>query len=1195
MGSAVICFLLALQSILTAKAEVYSCGGFVKSPNAVIDYSRIQIKLFTAEGNLKFETDCSPTNGYYMIPVYNKGDYSIRLFAPDGWFFEPNIFDLKVDGKTDVCTKGEDINFILEAFAVQGVLRSGSSGGPAGIALILASEDGTIIAETKTVANGAYQFKALPGKYSVSTANDSTECIELGKVSVSVIASPVRVSPDLKISGHLLSVAVLSKAFPLSGVSIKLYSEAALKLPYCQEEKAGIYKTQNKFSEKFVCEMMTDFDGIARFPCLPPGSYLVYPSLYTDKVHFSFSPESREITMRSEAEKIAFDTLGFRNKGQVLLLGRPVADADIYVNGELKAKTNERGWYEIDGLYDDHYVITAKKNHFTFNTVNIKLVAQEAEIPDIVVERVEVCVKVDVEESSERVMTVSFTNQQTKSVESLSTASDGKLCTLLPVGLYIVSVRPTAGVIMTPKQSEVDLSRGSVMDIVFSQFKADVTVNVVCIADDCGQLKVELWRQNILIKSLEGVDHFVFHEVAPDSYKLIIVDNDRFCWENTKIDIFIERADLSNLIFRQTGYRTSTRLSHPAKAKWNMLDKPQVSGSLSIPAGNFFFCIPLTGIYTIILDACHKFDKKSYEITIPQETPLFASATEFLVSASVLLDNLSEQDDFVLIVKSSRDEQIISVSTATSIENELTFIFYLSILDIDALITLVPQSKSFLFKPTSHVFHFSGECHLKEVVFKADKGIFLEGQVLPAVENVEIHSSHKSDPNVKFKTVTDKNGSFRIGPIRNVKDFNITAEKNGYKFEETEKLGVFNAIKLSQLIVVATDVETETPLTTVLISLSGTGNYRSNNFIDDTGKISFVGLQPGEYFLRPILQEYKFEPKSMTIIIKEGELETVNLKGRRFAYSVFGRVSYPANQPAPAVVVEAVSDQCNQLQEEDTTDDNGEYRIRGLHPTCVYRLVLKTTNGQRMQSYPVHYDITVNAEDVKDINFVLTHVAERVEIAGEIAFLDIESPARYKVGLYKGRNLLQQVTVVPPSNLFYFDIPQADNLIYSVRLDTSKDPNNQRLVSDETFFTVNDTFQSIILNVHQQVSNLIFTFLYYYAFVTLLSLNLQRKSEVEISVGSYFAFPFFFIIAYLFFNHQKVCLIFEVLYKIRSFNLSIFKKNIKRTLFSFIFQAFSFIKSTFVRLSYLSLPHRSPSPSEDFADQSKKRQRLKKA
>lgn len=42
--------------------------------------------------------------------------------------------------------------------------------------------------------------------------------------------------------------------------------------------------------------------------------------------------------------------------------------------------------------------------------------------------------------------------------------------------------------------------------------------------------------------------------------------------------------------------------------------------------------------------------------------------------------------------------------------------------------------------------------------------------------------------------------------------------------------------------------------------------------------------RPGEYFLRPILQEYQFDPKFLTVNINEGEFETVNLKGRRFAY-----------------------------------------------------------------------------------------------------------------------------------------------------------------------------------------------------------------------------------------------------------------------------------------------------------------------
>lgn len=97
-----------------------------------------------------------------------------------------------------------------------------------------------------------------------------------------------------------------------------------------------------------------------------------------------------------------------------------------------------------------------------------------------------------------------------------------------------------------------------------------------------------------------------------------------------------------------------------------MLEKPQVSGSLNIPAGQFSFCIPLAGIYTVIFEACHKFDRQSYEISIPQEVPLVASASKFLMSASIELDHVVNQlDDFALSVKSSTDEQMIPVFLPT--------------------------------------------------------------------------------------------------------------------------------------------------------------------------------------------------------------------------------------------------------------------------------------------------------------------------------------------------------------------------------------------------------------------------------------------------------------------------------------------------------------------------------------------------
>lgn len=47
----------------------------------------LKIRLFTPEGHLKYETDCAPNNGYYMIPVYSKGTYLLRVDPPAGWEF----------------------------------------------------------------------------------------------------------------------------------------------------------------------------------------------------------------------------------------------------------------------------------------------------------------------------------------------------------------------------------------------------------------------------------------------------------------------------------------------------------------------------------------------------------------------------------------------------------------------------------------------------------------------------------------------------------------------------------------------------------------------------------------------------------------------------------------------------------------------------------------------------------------------------------------------------------------------------------------------------------------------------------------------------------------------------------------------------------------------------------------------------
>lgn len=47
---------------------------------------------------------------------------------------------------------------------------------------------------------------------------------------VEVVAAPVRVTPDLKISGHLLTVVVFSKKVGIAGAYVSLFSNVDVKV-----------------------------------------------------------------------------------------------------------------------------------------------------------------------------------------------------------------------------------------------------------------------------------------------------------------------------------------------------------------------------------------------------------------------------------------------------------------------------------------------------------------------------------------------------------------------------------------------------------------------------------------------------------------------------------------------------------------------------------------------------------------------------------------------------------------------------------------------------------------------------------------------------------------------------------------------------------------------------------------------------
>jgi hypothetical protein len=139
---------------------------------------------------------------------------------------DPTNIPLTIDGKTDPCSKNEDVNFALFGFRVNGKVKSGDVAGPSRLNLALFSEDNKLYAKTTTDETGAYSFDASPGKYVVSTIDNTQQCVERGSVSVEVKDKPVVVMPDIRISGHSLTVSVVDDSnSPLNGATVLLVSD----------------------------------------------------------------------------------------------------------------------------------------------------------------------------------------------------------------------------------------------------------------------------------------------------------------------------------------------------------------------------------------------------------------------------------------------------------------------------------------------------------------------------------------------------------------------------------------------------------------------------------------------------------------------------------------------------------------------------------------------------------------------------------------------------------------------------------------------------------------------------------------------------------------------------------------------------------------------------------------------------------
>ncbi|GAB1292109.1 Nodal modulator 1 [Apodemus speciosus] len=1116
---------------------VVGCGGFVKS-DVEINYSLIEIKLYTKHGTLKYQTDCAPNNGYFMIPLYDKGDFILKIEPPLGWSFEPTNVELHVDGVSDICTKGGDINFVFTGFSVNGkVLSKGQPLGPAGVQVSLRS----------TGADSKIQSTVTqPG------GNAST--------TVRVTNSNANAAGPLVVAGYNVSGSVRSDGEPMKGVKFLLFSSLVNKEDVlgCNVSPVSGFQPPDE-SLVYLCYAVSKEDGSFSFYSLPSGGYTVTApsgchSTEGERITFDVAPSRLDFTVEHDSLRIepVFHVMGFSVTGRVLNGpdGEGVPEAVVTLNNQIKVRTKADGSFRLENITTGTYTIHARKEHLYFEMVTIKIAPNTPQLADLIATGFSICGQISIIRSPDAVKqmnkykVVLSSQDKDKALVTVESDAHGSFCFKAKPGSYKVQVvvpeaETRAGLMLKPQTFPLTVTNRPVMDVAFLQFLASVSGKVSCL-DTCGDLLVTLQslsrqgeKRSLQLSGKVNSMTFTFDRVLPGKYKISIMHED-WCWRNKSLEVDVLEDDVSAVEFRQTGYMLRCALSPPSLWEFHQDGNgPENVGIYNLSRGVNRFCLSKPGVYKVTPRSCHRFEQAFYTYDTSSPSILTLTAIRHHVLGTIITDKMM---DVTVTIKSSIDSEPALVLGPLKSAQELRREQQLAEIEtrrqerakngkeegeggrarppgqemVDELqgpfsydfsywarsgekITVTPSSKELLFYPPSMEATVSGEsCPGKLIEIHGKAGLFLEGQIHPELEGVEIVISEKGASSPLITVFTDDKGAYSVGPLHNDLEYTVTSQKEGYVLTAVEgTVGDFKAYALAG-VSFEIKAEDDQPLPGVLLSLSG-GVFRSNLLTQDNGILTFSNLStacsPGQYYFKPMMKEFRFEPSSQMIEVQEGQNLRITITGFRTAYSCYGTVSSLNGEPEQGVAVEAVGQKdCSIYGEDTVTDEEGKFRLRGLLPGCVYHVQLKAEGNDHIErALPHHRAIEVGNNDVDDVNIIVFRQINQFDLSGNV-ITSSEYLSTLWVKLYKSESLDNPIQTVSLGQSLFFHFPPLlrDGENYVVLLDSTLPRSQYDYVLPQVSFTA------------------------------------RKLPEQDIAQGSYIALPLTLLLLLAGYNHDKL-------------------------------------------------------------------------
>ncbi|XP_058121805.1 BOS complex subunit NOMO1 [Anopheles ziemanni] len=1038
--SAVLALCLLVLCENSSANEVFGCGGFVKNVNSDLDSSKVEVGLYTPQGSLKIKTECSPSNGYYFIPVYDKGDYVLKVIPPPGWSFEPEQVEIKFDGQSDVCSQGKDVNFLFKGFGITGRVEfhgTSPAEGAKGVRVELVAEDGgNTFGQTTTNGNGVFSFTPIkPGRYVVKVQHPKWHFVH-PEYKVTVAKGNTEIpSGALVVSGYDVEGSVFSDGQPFGNVGLFLYEAKNQKsMVKCSNDKETIVLDAGNaaYSSKPLCFTTPNKNtGSYVFAGISKGKYLIRPHFSDSKIKFHIRPEVLELEVGNDGLRLRenFEVTGFSVSGRVLSApgGPSVANAQVKLNGREIALTGSDGTYTLDNIQAGTYTIQVTAEDFQFKDHIVKVSFANPSLPDVVSSAFKVCGHV-VTKSSYTV--VINRKGSTMMVEVPSHGRTNEWCTFLENGEYTVQVQTTerdraSGLQYFPATQNIEVNYEPLKGIVFSQLRATVTGAVRCLADasSCEDLPVTLQALDVngntvglpvTAQVVRGSGSYKFESVLPGSYE-VSVPSGKLCWQSNTVKINIKSTQETVPDFVQTGYIVSVLSSHGASMAYRWKGSSPAGGEakeeeIVLTAGMNMFCVKRAGEYTMRLSGCHRFDEATpSQFSTDSSDPIAVNAKSHRNVVRLIADEKERFHVQVLRDGGATSNEVVEFELTGERDSagESGYVYRKEFfLEHGERITLRPQSEVMLFNPTQLEVMGGNDCTEVGSKLRATKGLLINGRTNPPVKDATItlvfpkHMEH-----APLVALTDEQGTFRFGPIDPTLPVELSAEKESYVFSAYDRAtSSFNGHKLCEIIVTVKD-DAGNRLPGVLLSLSGAESYRKNLVTGEDGTIKFHSLSPSEYYLRAMMKEYEFRPNSKLIEVREGATVMEELVGTRTQFSIFGSITSLNGEPFPNVAVEAMTDEkCGNALEEATSEFNGQYRIRGLTPGCQYRVSVRTGTGPSAtvdRSIPRQRDVTIGKTDTRDVNLIAISPLAFVDVTVRVVASELDHYKTLKVALYK--------------------------------------------------------------------------------------------------------------------------------------------------------------------------------------------------